>query len=227
MAAELNRYEEQKQRLRMLWGELVGSYGDPHEDLPPYTEFWIERIIEEYTHVDRYYHTLDHIIYALNTAWRIAGGRDIRTVEFAIFFHDFVYNPQRKDNEEASADVAWKALVEMGFGDKVIQPVRRYIEVTKSHNPLCWEEAVMCDADMAILAAPQETYWNYAEGVELEYYHLTEDQWFKGRGDWIESMLKRSEIFHTEVMHGKTEQAKLNLRRELDYLAVRTTTTGV
>jgi len=221
MLAPIPRGEEEG-RLRMLWNELIGSFCYNGEEAPEYSKFWIDRIVEQYTHPDRHYHTITHLLDALRHAWQIAGyQKDIRLVELGIFFHDFIYDPRRSDNEECSAEVAWKALSEMDFTDRVISPVRRYIEVTKTHKPMSWEEAVICDADTAILASSSETYWEYAEGVELEYFHLTEDEWLAGRSDWVSKMLEREELYNTEVMYQKTPMAKENLKRELDYLAVR------
>src|SRR5688572_29707404 len=73
----------------------------------------IEACYHEYS---RHYHTVDHLNSVLRellphqqsfTYWH--------TIVFAIAYHDAVYNPLKKSNEEKSANLAEKRLTEIDF----------------------------------------------------------------------------------------------------------------
>ena len=52
---------------------------------------------------------------------------------------------------------------------------------TAGHDPTQVDEAVLVDADLAVLAADPATYTAYARGVRREYSHLDDAAWREGR----------------------------------------------
>jgi predicted metal-dependent HD superfamily phosphohydrolase len=80
-----NRYCSNKRLIEQVWAEIEKSYSNPK----------------------RYYHTLSHLqqfYYELEAAKELIQNRD--ALLFSLFFHDLVYNPLRRDNEERSTIIA-------------------------------------------------------------------------------------------------------------------------
>lgn len=78
-------------------------------------------------------------------------------VRLAAWFHDAVYAPDRSENEERSARLAERALPEAGVAPEKTAEVARLVRLTVTHAPAPDDlnGQVLCDADLAILAAPR------------------------------------------------------------------------
>ena len=76
--------------------------------------------------------------------------------------------------------------------------------VTAAHDPTSPDEAVLCDADLAVLAADPATYTAYATGVRAEYAHVDDAAWRAGRAAVLRAFLDRPVLFHTAAMAGAT-----------------------
>lgn len=100
------------------------------------------------------------------------------------FYHDFIYEAARSDNEERSAI---KSL-EFGCGDRVAALIR----ATKTHEPTTDQlSAIVLDADLFILAAPGARYATYVRGIREEYAHLTDAEFRAGRLAFLDGVLQR------------------------------------
>jgi predicted metal-dependent HD superfamily phosphohydrolase len=94
----------------------------------------------------RHYHTLAHL------AAMLAIVRPWPVVELAVWFHDAVYDPRATDNEEASAE---RSLPAVGAAPATVAEVARLVRLTATHDPAPGDGAgaLLCDADLSILAA--------------------------------------------------------------------------
>ena len=100
----------------------------------------------------------------------------------AALFHDAVYDPTRADNEAVSADLARSTPRRSSAGRRTgAATVRRLVLATARHTPRRTDEAVLVDADLAILGAEPKDYAAYVQGVRAEYAHVTDEQWRAGR----------------------------------------------
>ena len=94
----------------------------------------LQNIIDNYEEPGRYYHKLSHIASLIDLysqyEYKI---HSKHVVILAILFHDIIYNPQRQDNEEESANL-FKNLLQHFLPKSDIDKVYHYILVTKSHN---------------------------------------------------------------------------------------------
>ena len=61
-------------------------------------------ILKNYDEQHRFYHNLYHLIDMLTNAKKL-GIELTDSLVLAIVFHDIIYDPKRKDNEERSADL--------------------------------------------------------------------------------------------------------------------------
>jgi predicted metal-dependent HD superfamily phosphohydrolase len=94
--------------------------------------------------------------------------------------------------------------------------VERLVLATAGHAPSAADEAVLVDADLAILGAEPKDYAAYVQGVRVEYRHVPDDQWRTGRAAVLQRFLDATPLFHTAVMHRESEvRAKANLTAEL------------
>ena len=90
-------------RFRTLWEETWR--GTPGLDASV--------LMASYRHPSRAYHNLAHIVQCLDVLSAYERGASTTVpmeVRVAVFYHDVIYDPTRKDNEEASARFAREAL---------------------------------------------------------------------------------------------------------------------
>jgi predicted metal-dependent HD superfamily phosphohydrolase len=148
------------------------------------------------------------------------GGSD--ACRLAAWFHDAVYDPNATDNEARSARLAEEVLRGLRVPDVLVAEVARLVELTATHDPDPGDHdgAVLCDADLAVLASGPEEYGRYVEGVRREYQHLDDALFARGRGDVLRRLLARDPLFSTELGRVEWEaRARANVERELRSLA--------
>lgn len=146
---------------------------------------------------------------------------DPHLVRLAAWFHDAVYLPDRSENEERSARLAERALPEAGLSQQDTAEVARLVRLTVTHAPEDGDAngAVLCDADLAILAAAPEAYAAYAAAVREEYAFVPDEAFRVGRADVLTQLLALPRLFRTP--HGEREweaPARENLEAELTLL---------
>jgi predicted metal-dependent HD superfamily phosphohydrolase len=75
---------------------------------------------------------------------------------------------------------------------------------------------VLCDADLAILAADDRRYREYVDGVRREYAAIPEPDFRRGRATVLRDLLAKPTLFHTRHGLAHWEQgARANVQREL------------
>lgn len=184
-------------------------------------------IVAVYTEEFRGHHNTAHIHYCFQRLIEIVDSPlrdfdfDILSVEFAIFWHDFFYNPFSEFNEKLSADYS-------GLIIDITQPVKlekrkvgRIILATEAGViPKTPEEMVMKDCDNAILGAPSNTFDEYEHHIEhVEYSWVPKKMFVTERAKILRRFLKRGDIFFTKPASEKFEQqAQDNIARSLKKL---------
>lgn len=181
-----------------------------------------EDLLRRYAEEDRWYHNVIHLRTVLDMVDVLAGhAADPEAVRLAAWFHDAVYDPLRHDNERASADLAIAHL----HGHPARAEVARLVLLTATHDPVPGDTngAVLCDADLVILAASPEGYARYAADVRLEYRDISEPAFRAGRARILTDLLAHRYIFHTPEARARFEaDARANLRTELELLGTDT-----
>ena len=166
----------------------------------------------------RAYHDLAHLDEVLHRIDLLAGEADQPDlVRLAAWFHDAVYDPQASDNEERSAEVATVALADLGLAPDVVDEVARLVRLTATHVVATGDRdgAVLCDADLAVLASDPLRYQSYVEGVRREYAHLDDQTFARGRSDVLHRLLDRPQLFTTSYGRREWEQrARANVAAE-------------
>jgi len=166
----------------------------------------------------RTYHDLRHLRAVLHGVDELAGyAADPDAVQLAAWYHDAVHDGA-PDEEERSADRARTELSDLGVPSRTVAEVARLVRLTANHNPAPEDRngAVLCDADLAILAADAGRYAGYAAAVREEYLHIDEAEFRAGRAAILRDLLARPTLFHTPIGQACWESpARANLLTEL------------
>lgn len=167
----------------------------------------------------RGYHDLAHLGAVLrNIDVLSAVTEDVDVVRLGAWFHDAVYDPKAQDNEARSALLAEKVLVGLRVPAVQVSAVVRLVALTARHDPADDDRdgAVLCDADLAVLASDDAAYAGYVAAVRSEYDHLDDAAFAEGRRAVLRSLLDRPALFRTH--HGRTTweaTARRNIGAEL------------
>ena len=170
----------------------------------------------------RAYHDLAHLSEVLERVDLLAPEADRPdAVLLAAWFHDAVYDPTADDNEERSAQLAETTLTRLRLPPDLVDEVARLVRLTATHDvgPDDANGAVLCDADLAVLAADGPRYPSYVEGVRREYAHVDDTAFAQGRAQVLSTLLDRPALFRTA--HGRSaweQRARANVTAELDRL---------
>jgi predicted metal-dependent HD superfamily phosphohydrolase len=181
------------------------------------------RLLAHYKQKHRHYHNLSHIASLMRLSERFEEELDQPNVlRLAILYHDIIYRPPLKNNEERSARYAEKELAQLGLDTESIALVAQYIRATTAHE--CTEDAPkdlawFLDFDLAILASTQSIYLEYARNIRKEYWFIPGPAYRKGRRQILEAFLNRPFIYFTEEFREqKEEAARSNIMLELEHL---------
>jgi predicted metal-dependent HD superfamily phosphohydrolase len=144
---------------------------------------------------------------------RDEAGRD--AVVLAAWFHDAVYGGC--DDEERSAVLAQSQLDGLAPAALVAE-VGRLVRLTRTHRPAGDDRngQVLCDADLAILAADDDRYASYTRGVRAEHAHVPDADFARGRVAVLRDLLAKPWLFETEQAPPRWERrARANVEREI------------
>ncbi|MCC5943451.1 MAG: hypothetical protein JJT94_00845 [Bernardetiaceae bacterium] len=174
---------------------------------------------QAYENPKRHYHNFEHIEAMRRSAEEFADYiEDTFVVHMAIWFHDIVYTPPRKDNERKSANIAYQWLQEAGVKENIAKEVQTFILATQNHSMKKYQAdlAFFLDFDLKILAAPPTEYLAYTEKIRKEYQKVPTILYKKGRKKALLHFTERTNIYHSAPFIKTMEtQAQANLQSEI------------
>lgn len=206
--------------LASQWHGLVQTF-TCNQDL---AEEMLAEIIERYTALARHYHTLAHLVDLLRLFKEYRDlVQDQAAVQFAVWYHDFVYEPHRSDNEAQSADIAGQRLHRLAVPDPIILKVKRLILATRHHTLLPgkddFDSRFFLDCDLSILGADRERYAEYMQEIRQEYISVPLSDYREGRKAVLQRLLERESIYFAAEFQARfEEQARDNMQFELSLL---------
>jgi predicted metal-dependent HD superfamily phosphohydrolase len=170
-----------------------------------------DRLLAAYA--GRGYHDTRHLAEVLGRLDELTDTATPAELVLAAWFHDAVYGG--RDDEERSARLAETELAGEGVDEA---EVARLVRLTATHDPAPDDTsgALLCDADLAILAAPAERYAEYVAGVRRDFAGVPDEQFRAGRAEVLRDLLGRERLFRTA--HGRRHwepAARANLLAEL------------
>ena len=155
--------------LRDEWNKLVSKYTN--------NKILIHNTFNEveicYNSSDRYYHNLSHIKFMLSEAENFrTESDDFNSIRFSAWFHYIIYEVNRSDNEERSADMAKAFLIKINYDKIKILNIKNLIRKTKNHQNTkstdLFDILIFLDLDLLILGTQRDIYDKYAENVRKE-----------------------------------------------------------
>ena len=185
---------------RTEWAAVVAAWSEPH----------------------RRYHDLHHLAAVLGLVRELGAAADPAAVALAAWYHDVAYDPRRGDNEQVSARRARAGLTGL-VPEARVGEVVRLVLLTAGHaaEPGDANGAVLCDADLAVLATPPAAYAAYASAVRQEYGHLSDEAFTAGRTAVLESLLALPALYRLPATAAWEPRARANLTAELGLLRSR------
>lgn len=166
-----------------------------------------------YAEPHRKYHTARHVAHVVGWYDWVAetvGWKNPWDVFVAAVFHDAVYDPKGRVNEERSV---YAARTFAGASDRACE----LILLTARHGSLKpgdvdVEAARFLDCDMAILGADEDEFDAYDAGVAAEYACVPPAAFREGRFRFLMSLLVKPRIFLSDEFHAKLDvQARFNV----------------
>jgi len=204
--------EDDERTIRAAWARLGA---------PP-AAAQLEHLLRCYREPHRRYHTLAHLAAVVDTIavleTHLTDGEqcDTHAVVLAALFHDVVYQPLSADNEALSAQLAVTCARDLGWSPERCADVERLVLATALHHAAAADEALLLDADLAVLAASPGEYADYVRAVRAEYADVSDDAWRRGRADVLRRLLATPSLFATAHMRRSAEvPARANLTAEL------------
>ena len=170
-----------------------------------------ERLIERYGEGPRRYHGVAHVLNVVETVEALDANRATR---LAAWYHDAIYDATSATNEEDSAELAISELRALEVDEAVVADVARLVRMTRNHEVGAPDEAVLADADLAILAVSADEYARYGSHIRTEYAHVNDEDWRAGRLAFLDRCLGRERLYHTDIGQTWEAAARANLQRE-------------
>jgi predicted metal-dependent HD superfamily phosphohydrolase len=203
---------------RTRWVTLARRLAGKQEGLQ-HVQVFETVLFPRYSEQHRHYHTLDHVMACLAKVDRMPRVAHRDAVELALWFHDVVYAPFAKDNEERSADLLQLQGRGIGIPMDTLYLACWLIMLTRHGGSESVEEgaaAVMLDADLSILGEDEATFASYDAAIRQEYSTVPDELYFPARRQVLQGFLNRPRIFLTpEFLHTYELTARANLTRAL------------
>ena len=188
---------------------------------PTAVDALVEQLLLAYADPTRGYHDLRHLAEVLDHVDQLAAeAAHPDAVRLAAWFHDAVYTATAGPgaDEEASAQLAERRLADSGVDALTVAQVARLVRLTATHQPDDGDAdgAVLCDADLAVLARDPAGYADYVAGVRREYAHVPEPDFRRGRAAVLRELAAAPSLFRTAAGRDLWEQpARRNVAAEL------------
>lgn len=224
----MNKFWREGMELQPRWFELFDNLGikfdyKSEESEKTQLNFEFLQLFYRYSEERRFYHTPKHLLECFREVNQVGYLTDsLPEVSLALWFHDVVYDPRAKDNEEKSSQYTQEVLKRLGLPEASVQRVGNLVLVTK-HNvePRDLAEGFIIDADLSILGKSEEVFDEYESNIRKEYSWVKEEDFKKGRTKVLESFLARDSVYYTDFFRDRYEvRARENLERSMKKLRI-------
>lgn len=211
------------QWLLSAWHRAVTAAGATAS--PEEIEATGERLLTRWQEPGRHFHNLRHLADVLAKVDELSPeAHRPHLVQLAAWYHGVVFSAAgeaayaRKGGEDAraSSELAHSELLALGIAEEDAKRVRELVIELSRHaaDPSDMDAAVLCDADLAVLASEPQRYRTYLEDVRREYAHIPERDFLEARSAIVAKLLARPSVFVTPLAHPWEESARQNLGAE-------------
>lgn len=182
-------------------------------------------LLDRWHETGRIYHNVRHLADVLSRVDELAEEtHQPDLVRLAAWYHGAVfsaastavYASQGGEDEVASAALAYVELVELGVSERAAERVKALVTALARHKPLPNDDdcAVLCDADMGILATEPQRYKAYLIDIRQEYAHIPVRDYLLARQRILAKLLARKALYTSPLATGWEDAARQNLGAE-------------
>ena len=210
---------DQRHELLAEWDALCARLRP--DGVPPAMQSLGASLLRHWQRWPRRYHDGRHLLACVRAAARHREAlAQPGAVAWALWFHDAVYWPWKRDNEARSADWAHDAALRCGLGAGFADTVRALVmDTCHGVQPAPGDAAWLVDIDLGILGQSPETYARYAADVRREYFWIPRRRFAAGRQAVLRGFIARPSIYTTLDFRNRFEaQARANLAAEIERL---------
>ena len=186
-------------------------------------------LVHRWSEKSRHYHSLRHLIDVLARVDELAEEtHEPDLVRLAAWYHGAVFDAEERaayarrggEDERASALLAREQLTDLGLAPERVERVVDLVTALQRHttNPEDFDCAVLCDADLAVLAAEPQRYRAYLEDVRAEYAHLPLGEFVRARLAILRRLAARPRLYVSPLGAAWEEQARENIAMETQRL---------
>jgi len=139
----------------------------------------------------RYYHNLNHLnelIDKINEKKNNLSEKEYEKLVLTALFHDVVYDPMKRDNEEKSADFFISVCEDKS--NKDIQDIKQAILDTKTHIATSSLSEKFNNLDMSIVESDFDKLLEWEKGIYEEFKDFG-PKYKEGRLKFLESLLDK------------------------------------
>jgi predicted metal-dependent HD superfamily phosphohydrolase len=202
-------------RFRSLWQRcLIEGAADNSSEIH-------RRLLDGYQESQRHYHTLEHIEQCLgmfDQCKSLASNPD--ALELAVWFHDVIFEPGKRDNEKRSAQLYLK-LSEGVHDESTRGLVDRLIMATlHDGSSLADSDAIyMVDIDLSSFGLSWEEFLQDSQNLRRENAELSDAEYYRKKANFQNFLLAKERFYLSDYFAERLEtQARANLARYFEYL---------
>jgi len=188
-----------------------------------------QALVDQWSGPGREFHNLKHLVDVLVRVDELAEEtHETDLVRLAAWYHGVVFDSadgkayanKGGEDEAASAVLAREQLTALGVPDAAAERVHDLVVALVRHSPdpTDFDCAVLCDADLAMLAAEPQRYKAYLHDVRAEYAHLPVEDYVRARIRILKKLLARPALFSSPLGAAWEEPARQNVSAELQRL---------
>jgi len=164
-----------------------------------FSEFYHE-LKAKYGESHRYYHTWDHVLDLIDQVMDQYHHYFDNDLLLSILFHDAIYNPRDKDNEEKSAEYFKKYFPDNNLVYNAIINTKNH----KMNDNFSQTSYILNQIDMSILyQSNMKTFIDYENKIMKEYQFIDYESYRKHRLDFLKSVNGIKEEFINYVKYYK------------------------
>ncbi len=163
-------------------------------------------LLDRWDQPGRHFHNLRHLADVLGRVDELSQEtHDPDLVRLAAWYHGAIFDAKGGatyankggEDETASAALADAELTRLGVPEPAVRRVAHLVNALVRHAPDAsdFDCAVLCDADLAMLAAEPQRYKEYLKDVRDEYAHIPKPDYVRARIAILTKLLDRRTLF--------------------------------
>ncbi|WP_430868390.1 HD domain-containing protein [Demequina aurantiaca] len=183
------------------------------------------RLLARWEEPRRHFHNVRHLIDLLQHVDELQQEtHNPHVVRLAAWYHGAIFSSDEADayahrggeDEDASAEYARLELASLDMPATAIDAVATMVKALSRHtrNPVSSDCAVLCDADLAVLASDPQRYKDYVRDVREEYAYIPEREFLVARKAIVKKLLAREQLYVSPLGATWEQSARQNLAAE-------------